>query len=432
MTRNIKALSLALIAVLAMGAWIASAAQATPVLTLKDSKGETANSATFTGEQTEGEHNLAIEGSNLRCESVELSGNITDADKYTTITPKYSGCTAFGFSEATVNTSNCFYKLIPNAETSADSFSGEIEVFCNTGSIIISAGGVCEAKINSGTKITTGLTLTNVTGLEREHLKFHDVNSSIATEKTKDGTGCPFNGTGNTTATWNGHSTMKAYATGTGHNGANQVNLTVSVPKEAAPTIQLKTQSGNTANSATFTGEEAAGKHRFTVDGNNVECNNVLFSGNMTDGETTTTVTPAYTECTAFAFLGSNVNTENCDYKLMANAETSSMVFSDQVEVFCNSGAIVINAGGVCEAKINSGTVINTGVNTTVETNSPEDLLLHNVETEVPVEKTKDGFGCPFNGTGNTIGKYNGTTTVRAWATGTSHNSANQINLTFQ
>ncbi|HET7120877.1 MAG TPA: hypothetical protein VFI17_06455 [Solirubrobacterales bacterium] len=229
MTRNIKALGLALIAVFAMSAWIASAAQAAPTVTLKDTNGATVGTADFTGEETEGKHKFTVDGSSVECANVAFSGTITDGETWTTVTPSYTECTAFGFLGATVSTAGCDYKLMANAENAADTYSGEIEVFCNTGNAItITAGGVCEAKVNSGTVINTGTTATNITGLSHEHLKLHNVNSEVKTEKTKDGFGCPFNGTGTVNnATYNGHTTVKAYVDGSAHNAANQVNITL-------------------------------------------------------------------------------------------------------------------------------------------------------------------------------------------------------------
>lgn len=228
MTHTIKALSLLLTAMLAMAAVIAATAQAAPKFTLSDTAGDTVNTATFTSTPTEGNHKLTIDGSSLECGNVEGSGNIEDGATNVTIHTAYSECNAFGFLSATVNTSNCNYRMMANAETSAGVFADELEVVCTAGTSITITAGTCEAKINGGTVINTGGNITNVTSNEHMHLKLHHTNSQTPVQKTKDGFGCPFNGTGNTTGTLNGTTTMKAYATATSHNDGNQVNLTVS------------------------------------------------------------------------------------------------------------------------------------------------------------------------------------------------------------
>ena len=207
--------------------------------------------------------------------------------------------------------------------------------------------------------------------------------------------------------------------------------MAVSAAQAREPVVTLKDGSGTTVNTATITGEDTGGTHVFNVEGNTVTCNTVEFNGNIEDAKTNTFVHPTYQNCTAFGFIGANVNTTNCNYRLMPNPENENMVWGGEIEVICNSGSITINAGGVCEAKVNGGTLINTGNKVTVLTNSPEDLLLHNEASEVATEKTLDGFGCPFNGTGKVTANYTGTTTVRAYKTALAHNTANQVNLTL-
>jgi hypothetical protein len=202
---------------------------------------------------------------------------------------------------------------------------------------------------------------------------------------------------------------------------------------QAEPTIELG------AATADIEGEQTA-THTFTVDGSSIECTTAKFtSTSVANGSTWVTAHPEYSGCTAFGFLNSSVTTTGCNYEAMANgAEGAEMNFAGELKVVCSgTSKIVIKAPAsvpVCEAEVGSQTIAATGGGMTWTNNtvSPMDVILKNNKTPVAVTKTKDGFACPFSGTGATTGTYSGTTTFRAYKAGSSHTAANQLNLTIK
>ena len=117
MIRKFKALGLALVAVFAMSAIVASAAQALPNGTLTTfPAGKT---VIATAEQT-GEHEFTLTDhetepgkfANTKCKKATFTGSEGVADGALTIrvTPIYEECTAFG-QAATITTTGCHYVI---------------------------------------------------------------------------------------------------------------------------------------------------------------------------------------------------------------------------------------------------------------------------------------------------------------------------------
>ncbi|HET7120811.1 MAG TPA: hypothetical protein VFI17_06125 [Solirubrobacterales bacterium] len=222
-----KILGLALVAVLALAALGASAAQAVPIGVVTQ-KGETFNGTVeLTSEQVEGNAKFTVDGSNVECNSANTSGTGKDGETWGKMHPTYEGCTAFGFIGATVATAGCNFEAMATTENGAGVFAGELKIVCETGKeIVISAGGVCEAKVGPQT-VTGGTQAKNVTSEGKMHVRLDSNESPVQTTKTKDGFGCPFNGTGVTTGKINAHTTVRSYSK-TPHNLENQLDGTIS------------------------------------------------------------------------------------------------------------------------------------------------------------------------------------------------------------
>src|SRR6059036_2059114 len=103
MIRNIKLLALTALAALAVTAVAASAAQATTTFTAGSTSG------TITGTQTT-KQVFTTNAGKVECTTAHQEGKFTAASFTTlTVTPTYSGCTAFGFIGATVTMNGCTY-----------------------------------------------------------------------------------------------------------------------------------------------------------------------------------------------------------------------------------------------------------------------------------------------------------------------------------
>jgi hypothetical protein len=202
--RNLKALGLALIAVLAMSAVVASAAQAVPQFTAS------VYPATATGANTKGSEAFTLDGTSVLCDSHFLvetynttNGTALHAPASTvTVTPKYSNCEAFGFLNATVNMEGCDYVFHATEQVSAGVYNHHVDVVCPTGKSIKIEAASCRAEVKPQNGRTTVKT-TNSGGAVTVQ-----PNVTVSTTVTNDGFGCPLAGTGTRNATYHGHVTV--------------------------------------------------------------------------------------------------------------------------------------------------------------------------------------------------------------------------------
>lgn len=190
MTRKLKALSTALIAVFAVSAAFASMASA-------DDLTSEVSPVTLTGTgdtSGPGVNVLTFPGAGITsCTTSTYKGTNTTPTTSITVTPAYSGCTSVGFP-AVIHTNGCDYVLtiLGGGSTKANA-----EVVCPVGQEItvtaISAGTTkCTIHIPPQKGLTT-ITGTNIgsgaTGELLLHLEIHNI-----TAKTTTGTGigaCP-------------------------------------------------------------------------------------------------------------------------------------------------------------------------------------------------------------------------------------------------
>jgi hypothetical protein len=212
MIRNLKALGLAVVAVLAMSVVVASAAQAAPVVTISAGASVSVHA---TGENI-GEK-LSIDGVTTECKTSHYTGTATSGSSTLTLNPTYTGCTLAGTGLTVhVTTTGCGYLFhLQNKSGSTNNASVDIE--CGASPIKIEGTGTsCVATIGaqsglsnvSGTNDATDVTIkSNVSGIK----------ATVVT----DGFLCPFNGTGAKTG---GTYTSTGYLTGTAASGTIQVS----------------------------------------------------------------------------------------------------------------------------------------------------------------------------------------------------------------
>ncbi|HET7121489.1 MAG TPA: hypothetical protein VFI17_09620 [Solirubrobacterales bacterium] len=219
MIRN-KVWSLALVAMLAMSAMVASSAMAEPTLQNKENKNVTLKGKLLSGTFT-------IDGSSVECTTGTLNalGETADGSTNATLHPEVSGCNAFGFIGATVSTTGCNYRGMAKGTVKEMFFnSGELQVECEAGKAININASTCSASIGSQT-VTTGVDFSNTTAEQNGDgfmdFDIHTTNSPVAVTKNADGFGCPFSGTGATTATGNATWTVQCFI------GGVQVDCTI-------------------------------------------------------------------------------------------------------------------------------------------------------------------------------------------------------------
>lgn len=120
MIRNLKAMGLAVVAVLALGAMSASAAHATAGTATVEGGGAVGYTATQIG----GGHTFTLPGGRtLSCATAVFSGTVTDGSSETVATPTYETCHAVVSGStvpATVTLNGCTYRF--TLETPSGSF----------------------------------------------------------------------------------------------------------------------------------------------------------------------------------------------------------------------------------------------------------------------------------------------------------------------
>lgn len=168
MSRNLKVVGLAIMAVLAMSAVMASSASATNFTAAK-------YPAAITGTQV-GKHVFKMTGT-VECTTATFSGTLTGPSETITINPVYTGCTAFGFAEAKVTgfghygeANKCDYLFNVNG-SAALQCSGGADVTIDAGPCDVTMQAANNTNITKNTftntpanKVTVDTAVTNIHG----------------------------------------------------------------------------------------------------------------------------------------------------------------------------------------------------------------------------------------------------------------------------
>jgi len=212
MSRKLKSLCLAFIAVVAMSAMGASAAEATPEFTCSSYP------CTATGTTVLGNSTITTPGGSITCDThykVEKynapTEDITGPTSTVTVTVTTTGCTAFGFLSATVNMNGCDYVWHATERLGAGHYVHHVDIACDVSKAITITAATCEATISAQSGLTDITTLNLANGT----LTAVPTVSEMTMKVTKDGFGCPFAGTGHVKASYHGHVILARVGGGT-------------------------------------------------------------------------------------------------------------------------------------------------------------------------------------------------------------------------
>lgn len=194
----------------------------------------------------------------------------------------------------------------------------------------------------------------------------------------------------------------------------------------ALAAVALVAAFATTAHASTFTAEKypatiggtQVGEHVFTIENNlNVKCQGATFHGTLSAASSTAQLHPIYTNCSAFGFLEPTINSAGCDYLFHAGEEVAADKHAGTVDIVCSAGASIVIKASTCEVSVPAQTGL--GSNNVENNTSPKDATATGSLTGIKYTKTKDGFLCPFAGTGTkTDGGYAGTATATAYSGG--------------
>jgi len=172
--------------------------------------------------------------------------------------------------------------------------------------------------------------------------------------------------------------------------------------RDACPMADKKCWAGAESYPATFHGTNEAGKEKFSTEAGSIECAS-SFHGESTTG----LLHPTYTSCKAFG-LAATVKTEGCDYQINVKEEVAADEFSALTDVVCGAGSAIKVTVATCEVEVASQSGLGTVKLKNDTAASPKkDITVTPEISGLTYTVTKDGFLCPFAGTGKrTNGTY--------------------------
>jgi hypothetical protein len=133
------------------------------------------------------------------------------------------------------------------------------------------------------------------------------------------------------------------------------------------------------------------GNDDFKTEAGSVECAGHFAVAALSEPSETVQVTPTYTSCRAFGFLSATVTMDECVYIFHSNGTA---------DVECPAGNEVTIVSSTCEVRIPT----QTGLSSVVLQNALASISAQANITGITYTVTKDGFGCPFSGTGTKKG----------------------------
>ncbi len=140
---------------------------------------------------------VTTEAGSEECAAATASATLSEKSSTLTIVEgAVSECRAFGFLSATVSSNGCSSLVHVKEQIGTDTYSATVDLLCPTGQAITTVASTCEKQVPPQTGNAT-VKLTNDT--EKGSIKVDLISASYSYTVTKDGFGCPFNGTGEKT-----------------------------------------------------------------------------------------------------------------------------------------------------------------------------------------------------------------------------------------
>lgn len=150
----------------------------------------------------------------------------------------------------------------------------------------------------------------------------------------------------------------------------------------------------------TGTGQSPRGNGTVTTEAGTIECE-THFEATLTAASSQLTTKVKVTGCRAFGFLEATVNMGSCDYVFNAPVGSGDS-YSATTNVTCTSSQLITVTAGTCELTIGPQGPLSK-VDLTNDT-AAEDVRVQLTVAGIAYTVTKDGFLCPFNGTGAKTG----------------------------
>jgi hypothetical protein len=365
--------------------------------------------ATLSGSQEGAYANvLTTEGGGLECAGASVSGQLPGTSQALSLTPTYSACKAFGFASASVVTNGCTYELALEGTRFGAHYPATFGIACPQGKAIEVTAGNCTVAIPSQGGRGPAATSTDLAAAQRGiEVEFGVANLKYTV--TKDGFLCPFAGTG---AKEGGRYTGSTMVVG---KNALQDPIDVEVAGvEVEEPHPPRFESAGYPTALSGGQNLASAYNMFATEAGSVECGKATVAGQLAAASATLTLSPTYSECKG---LGSSatVTTNGCTYQVALAGTKSGEKYPGTMSIACPEGKAIEIVAGNCTVAIGAQSGLST-VNASNDTAATP----QRVEVDFKVAKlkytvTKDGFLCPFSGTGGKEnGGYTGPTSVKA------------------
>ncbi|HST68031.1 MAG TPA: hypothetical protein VLI94_00045 [Solirubrobacterales bacterium] len=162
----------------------------------------------------------------------------------------------------------------------------------------------------------------------------------------------------------------------------------------------------------TMTATSALGNDVFTTEGGTWECQ-YHYEATLTEASASLTAKVTTTGCKAFGFATATVTMHGCDYRYETPTALTTHsgppvthTWTIPLKIACSPGSEITIIAGNCEIRIPEQTP-GGHVSIAAKTNtpaSPDDITAQATVTGMAYTVVKDGFLCPFAGTGEKTG----------------------------
>jgi hypothetical protein len=139
------------------------------------------------------------------------------------------------------------------------------------------------------------------------------------------------------------------------------------------------------------TASSAKGNDDFKTEAGSIECKSHWHWAALSAPTFGVTVTPTFSECVGFGFLSGTFNMNGCDFEIFVDGTFN---------IKCSIGQVIRWIFGTCEATVGA----QNGLKSVALANSGNGISMQANIGGIAYTVTKDGFGCPFSGTGAKTG----------------------------
>lgn len=139
------------------------------------------------------------------------------------------------------------------------------------------------------------------------------------------------------------------------------------------------------------TASSSKGNDEWKTEAGTIECQSHFHVSSLSESSEALTISPTFSECAAFGFLNMATHTNGCTWVFYT---------SGTMDIKCPAGNQMVGTAATCEHTVGSQTTLSK-----IDfANSGTGFTAQMTVTGINYTVTKDGFGCPFLGTGAKTG----------------------------